>query len=563
MGASGGYKGGRPHRAACPIITCSRAPTAWLFHAVKTYVATPSNRERNWLRRRRQRADARPARDPDRRRAARQAQADVHAAHRHRRLRRRRQRREDRGHRQQARGQDVLPPLRLPGRPQGAHAQRHARAPARRGHPPRGQGHAAPQPPRAQAADEAQGLRGPGASARGAEAAHRWRSRPDGRRPYPARGAAGGDPGRGRGAGPRPRGTRSRGRRRGDAGRRRGAPAAAETPAAPEETPAAQEAPADEAAPQGDPVAAAAGATPAASGGEDLEEDFVDETPRVKPEIPGVDLEVDIVARGRRAAATAAYGEDDDGRADGRATPRTIADDQPIAAVTIDLAAGARYRATGKRKTAVARVILRPGHRRVHDQRQRRSTSSSRAPRCSATIRQPLETVGYETRMDVIARMHGGGVSAQAGALRHGISPRAARGRPEPARRAQAPRLPDARRARQGAQEGRPQEGPQAAAVLQALVARGADAAPPASSSAPTASAASRASSSPPSSRSRSARAATARVSAPTRAARVLVIRDTRESGEMLEAALAAGVAAAGGEVAARRRPADARPRRC
>ena len=37
-------------------------------------------------------------------------------------------------------------------------------------------------------------------------------------------------------------------------------------------------------------------------------------------------------------------------------------------------------------------------------------------------IRQPLETVGYETRMDVIALMHGGGVSAQAGALRHGIS---------------------------------------------------------------------------------------------------------------------------------------------
>jgi small subunit ribosomal protein S9 len=37
-------------------------------------------------------------------------------------------------------------------------------------------------------------------------------------------------------------------------------------------------------------------------------------------------------------------------------------------------------------------------------------------------IRQPLETVGYESRMDVVALMHGGGVSAQAGALRHGIS---------------------------------------------------------------------------------------------------------------------------------------------
>ena len=37
-------------------------------------------------------------------------------------------------------------------------------------------------------------------------------------------------------------------------------------------------------------------------------------------------------------------------------------------------------------------------------------------------IRQPLEAVGYDSRMDVVARMHGGGVSAQAGALRHGIS---------------------------------------------------------------------------------------------------------------------------------------------
>jgi len=37
-------------------------------------------------------------------------------------------------------------------------------------------------------------------------------------------------------------------------------------------------------------------------------------------------------------------------------------------------------------------------------------------------IRQPLETVGYQDRMDVIARLQGGGISAQAGALRHGVS---------------------------------------------------------------------------------------------------------------------------------------------
>jgi len=49
MGASGGYKGGMPYRAACPIITSAARRPAWLFHAVKTFVATPSTRERNWV----------------------------------------------------------------------------------------------------------------------------------------------------------------------------------------------------------------------------------------------------------------------------------------------------------------------------------------------------------------------------------------------------------------------------------------------------------------------------------------------------------------------------------
>ena len=94
---------------------------------------------------------------------------------------------------------------------------------------------------------------------------------------------------------------------------------------------------------------------------------------------------------------------------------------QPIADASIDLASGARYRATGKRKTAVARVILKPGtgaysiNGRTLDEFFPRAT-------LQRNIRQPLETVGYEDQMDVVATMHGGGVSSQAGALRHGIS---------------------------------------------------------------------------------------------------------------------------------------------
>ncbi|HTX45575.1 MAG TPA: 30S ribosomal protein S9 [Solirubrobacteraceae bacterium] len=87
----------------------------------------------------------------------------------------------------------------------------------------------------------------------------------------------------------------------------------------------------------------------------------------------------------------------------------------------MDLAAGARYTATGKRKTAVARVILKPGSGTYSINGKSLDTAFPRDT-LQRVIRQPLEAVGYESRMDVVARMHGGGVAAQAGALRHGIS---------------------------------------------------------------------------------------------------------------------------------------------
>ena len=188
----------------------------------------------------------------------------------------------------------------------------------------------------------------------------------------------------------------------------------AEQPAA--EQPAAAEEGADE------PAAAQPAAAAPASADDEGDDDEEELAPRVKPEIPGADLEVDIVTEGTDpfGRGESAYDEDEEPEP---ATEDTddVPDDQPIAAVTIDLAAGARYRATGKRKTAVARVTLRPGdgsyviNGRTLDEFFPRGT-------LQRNIRQPLEAVGYETRMDVVARMHGGGVSAQAGALRHGIS---------------------------------------------------------------------------------------------------------------------------------------------
>jgi small subunit ribosomal protein S9 len=138
----------------------------------------------------------------------------------------------------------------------------------------------------------------------------------------------------------------------------------------------------------------------------------------VKPAIPGADLEVDIVAEGADPLAREEMDEYE--LAEAIAAEEDRQDEQPVAAV-IDLASGARYRATGKRKTAVARVILRPGTGAYTINGKKLDEFFPR-PALGRNIRQPLEAVGYDDRMDVVARMHGGGVSAQAGALRHGIS---------------------------------------------------------------------------------------------------------------------------------------------
>jgi small subunit ribosomal protein S9 len=194
-----------------------------------------------------------------------------------------------------------------------------------------------------------------------------------------------------------------------------------ETPAAEvEETPAAAEAEETET-----PVAAAPDDIvvegDAVVTDEDLEEDEDDDTPatpRVKPAIPGADLEVDIVREGEDALRSE---YDEDGEDDGTSADDAEDFSQPIADAAIDLAADARYRATGKRKTAVARVTLRPGTG-AYEINGRTLEVFFPRDALQRTIRQPLETVGYETRMDVVATMHGGGVSSQAGALRHGIS---------------------------------------------------------------------------------------------------------------------------------------------
>jgi small subunit ribosomal protein S9 len=172
-----------------------------------------------------------------------------------------------------------------------------------------------------------------------------------------------------------------------------------------------------------------AAAVAAAVDEDEDEGDDADVAAPAKPSVPGAHLEVDIVPEGADPLGREQQGYEDPYAVesdDGEATTGADADDgetlsEPIATAAIDLAAGARYRATGKRKTAIARVTLRPGkgtyliNGRTLEQHFPRDT-------LRRNIRQPLETVGYQEKMDVVARLHGGGVSAQAGALRHGVS---------------------------------------------------------------------------------------------------------------------------------------------
>ena len=81
----------------------------------------------------------------------------------------------------------------------------------------------------------------------------------------------------------------------------------------------------------------------------------------------------------------------------------------------------ARYTATGKRKSSVARVTLTPGTGQIMCNGRPIDEFFGR-PVLVTQARMPLAASGTEGRFDVSAILHGGGISGQAGALRHGIA---------------------------------------------------------------------------------------------------------------------------------------------
>jgi len=81
----------------------------------------------------------------------------------------------------------------------------------------------------------------------------------------------------------------------------------------------------------------------------------------------------------------------------------------------------AQYLGTGKRKTSVARVILRPGDGKTWINGRTIEDYFPRPVHRKMAV-SPLEVAGAAGTYDLRVRVHGGGISGQAGAIRHGVA---------------------------------------------------------------------------------------------------------------------------------------------
>ncbi len=145
-----------------------------------------------------------------------------------------------------------------------------------------------------------------------------------------------------------------------------------------------------------------------------------------KDVIPGADLEpiaVEPEERPLSAEERARKEAEEEERARREAELVGDAEEEPSAAsrAPAKMEGDARYLATGKRKTSIARVTLLPGSGKIEINKRELKEFFPR-PLHQTVATQPLTITGYEGSVDVRVRVHGGGISGQAGAVRHGIA---------------------------------------------------------------------------------------------------------------------------------------------
>jgi small subunit ribosomal protein S9 len=121
------------------------------------------------------------------------------------------------------------------------------------------------------------------------------------------------------------------------------------------------------------------------------------------------------------AAAAAATETPAEASAEAEAPAAPIVVEEPAAVVEPKIDAQGRAYATGKRKNAVARVWIKPGSGKLTVNGKDGPTYFAR-PVLQMIIGQPMEVVDRSTQYDIWCTVSGGGLSGQAGAVRHGIS---------------------------------------------------------------------------------------------------------------------------------------------
>jgi small subunit ribosomal protein S9 len=146
-----------------------------------------------------------------------------------------------------------------------------------------------------------------------------------------------------------------------------------------------------------------------------------------KDVIPGADLEPIAVEQSEERPLSAEERAKREAEAEERAKREAALngegaeDDDSVARAPAKMESGSRFTATGKRKRSIARVTVLPGSGKI-EVNQRALEEFFPRPLHQTVARQPLTATGYEGSVDVRIRVHGGGVSGQAGAVRHGIA---------------------------------------------------------------------------------------------------------------------------------------------
>jgi small subunit ribosomal protein S9 len=193
--------------------------------------------------------------------------------------------------------------------------------------------------------------------------------------------------------------------------------------AAAEEQPVAEEQPSEEVAEE--PVAEE---VTSPEPDQEVEEPAAEEAPKAekkKDVIPGADLEPILVEPNKPELSA-----EEKARLEAEEEEKARREAELAAAEETDAAAsrapakmekGARFLATGKRKSSIARVTILPGDGKIEINKRDLAEFFPR-PLHQTMAKQPLVVSGYEGNVDVRVRVHGGGISGQAGAVRHGIA---------------------------------------------------------------------------------------------------------------------------------------------